>query len=121
MRQCLIAIFLLILRLNNSMLLPRVSEIDLYANGRQVDDINSTIEYIQQEVLNIPDDSPEDEDDDTGQQLHWSSFGCDIYELSIQQLVLLNIYNNNRGALFYNAEGKVLPGSFDIPIPPPKA
>jgi hypothetical protein len=103
------------------MLIPQVAEIDFYANGKQVDDINSTIEYLQQEVLDIPDESPEDEDDDNGQQMHCSSFGIDMYEISFQQLRLRNVCHNSLKAFFYKTEGKVLSGCFDILIPPPKA
>ena len=61
----IIAILLLLLHVNYSMFIPVMDEVDSYnACGVQVDDINSTCEYIDQIVLGNEDDSPEDEDDD---------------------------------------------------------
>lgn len=57
--------------MNNSMFLPQVAEDDQYdAQGRQIDDINSLAEYINQVILGNHDDTPEDEDDDDGQNFH---------------------------------------------------
>lgn len=51
------------------MLLPQVQETDVYnRNDQQVDDINSVLEYIAVQ-LGV-DTTPDDEDDDTGQNFH---------------------------------------------------
>ena len=39
-------------------------------NGQQEDDVNTVIEYIDQVVLGHHDPTPEDEDDDSGQNFH---------------------------------------------------
>lgn len=63
-----IAVILLLCHINTSMLLPQVAEDDLYAaNGQQVDDINTLTEYVDQVILGNKDKTPEDEDDDNGQ------------------------------------------------------
>src|SRR5215203_1092819 len=64
----LLAFLVLISHMNFSMFLPQMAEVDIYdANGMQQDDINSLIEYVDQVVLGNHDDTPEDEDDDSGQ------------------------------------------------------
>lgn len=55
--------------MNYSMFLPQVAEQDTYDNnGQQTDDINSLAEYIQ--VALGYDHTPDDEDDDSGQNFH---------------------------------------------------
>ena len=120
MGQRLIALFLLMLHLNSSMLIPRVTETDVYRNGEQVDDINSTIEYIQQQLLEMPDDSPEDEDDDNAQNLHSSSFGAELCDVSFFPIDF-TLFRGKTLYRFISLPGEKLPsGDFDIPIPPPK-
>jgi len=53
------------------MFLPQVAEDDQYDTaGRQMDDINSVSEYIDQVILGNEDPTPEDEDADNGQNFH---------------------------------------------------
>jgi hypothetical protein len=67
----LIAFITLLCHINSSMLLPQVAEQDIYNwCGQQQDDINTVVEYIDQVVLGHHDSTPEDEDDDSGQNLH---------------------------------------------------
>ncbi len=55
--------------MNTSMFLPQVAEDDQYdANGQQIDDVNSVVEFICVE-LGI-DKTADDEDDDSGQNFH---------------------------------------------------
>lgn len=55
--------------MNTSMFLPQVAEEDVYdKNGQQLDDINSLVEYIF--VALGYDHTPDDEDDDSGQNFH---------------------------------------------------
>lgn len=55
--------------MNTSMFLPQMAEVDVFdANGNQVDDINSVVEYISV-ALGI-DHTADDEDDDSGQNFH---------------------------------------------------
>src|SRR5215210_1991943 len=75
MSKKLLAFIFLLSHINSTMLLPQVVETDVFRNGRQVDDINTIVEYIQQEILDITDDSPEDEDDDNGCDFKSFKFG----------------------------------------------
>ncbi|MBE7172890.1 MAG: hypothetical protein INR73_20100 [Williamsia sp.] len=57
--------------MNSSMFLPQVAEQDIYnASGQQEDDVNTVVEYIDQVILGHHDNTPEDEDDDSGQNFH---------------------------------------------------
>ena len=120
MGKRLIALFLLILHLNSSMLIPRVTETDVYENGLQVDDINSTVEYVQQQLLEMPDDSPEDEDDDNAQNLHSTTPGIEICDLNLYQTDFTKFLRTRLHRLIPTYDEKLLSGNFDIPIPPPK-
>jgi hypothetical protein len=63
-------LFILILSYLNLALVPQNAEQDSYhKSGKQVDDINSFYEFIDEIVLGNIDDTPEDEDDDSG--LHY--------------------------------------------------
>ncbi|MEO5942243.1 MAG: hypothetical protein ABIP30_04820 [Ferruginibacter sp.] len=65
----LIAFILIISHMNTSMFLPQVPEDDQYdANGHQLDDINSVVEFVL--VKAGVDKTADDEDDDTGQNFH---------------------------------------------------
>jgi hypothetical protein len=53
------------MHINTSLFTPVVDEQDNFnCYSRQVDDINSVIEYINEVILGNLDDTPEDEDDD---------------------------------------------------------
>ncbi|MDB5279469.1 MAG: hypothetical protein JWR61_4424 [Ferruginibacter sp.] len=55
--------------MNASMFLPQIAEDDLYdSSGKQLDDVNSVIEYFQ--VALGYDHHVDDEDDDNGQNFH---------------------------------------------------
>lgn len=55
--------------MNTSMFLPQVAEADLHdMNDNQADDVNSVVEYIA--VALGYDQTPDDEDDDNGQNFH---------------------------------------------------
>jgi hypothetical protein len=63
------AFIILLCHLNTSMFLPQIAEDDVFdANGKQVDDVNSVIEYFQ--VALGYDHHADDEDDDNGQNFH---------------------------------------------------
>jgi hypothetical protein len=120
MAQRVIAFFLLLLHINGSMLLPQVDETDAYCNGEQVDDINSFVEYFEQEVLDIPDDTPEDEDDDKGQEFRLLQVGSDICEHKIQSTLLKIPVTEKQNNSFRNPPEKILAIHFDILTPPPR-
>ncbi len=67
----LIAFITLLCHMNSSMLLPQGAELDVFNwSGQQEDDINTVFEYVDQVILGHHDNTPEDEDDDSGQNLH---------------------------------------------------
>ena len=60
--------------MNTSMFLPQMQEGDIVdKSGNQKDDINSLTEYVDEVLLGHTDNSPEDEDDDSGQSFHASN------------------------------------------------
>lgn len=67
----IVAFILLLCHMNTSMFLPQVAEDDQFdKNGKQLDDINTVAEYINQVWLGNKDNTPEDEDNDDGQNFH---------------------------------------------------
>ncbi|MGZ5285996.1 MAG: hypothetical protein ACXWB9_02375 [Flavisolibacter sp.] len=116
----LLALILLVSHINSTMLLPQVAEHDVYFNGQQADDINSVLEYIQQEVLNIQDKSPEDEDNDAGKEINPVASmdqSCDLkFRIHFEHpdFTILQCYHKM-------ADQKTPGLSMDISTPPPKA
>ena len=103
------------------MLLPQVEERDVCYYGNQVDDINTLVEYIQQEVLDMPDDTPEDEDDDKGQDFWAARSGNDLYEQKIKLIQVNAPEKENVNVYFDNKPEKTSVINFDTLTPPPKA
>src|SRR5215211_5454050 len=96
----LAAFLLLLSQINSSMLLPQAEDIDVYANGQQTDDKNTVVEYIQQEVLDIPDETPEDEDDDKGQNLISWKIGDEACQQEFNQMQIDRLQSDNTGDSF---------------------
>src|SRR5215208_1440133 len=117
----LAAFLLLLSHINSSMLIPQADEFDVYANGQQTDDINTIVEYIQQEVLDVPDETPEDEDDDKGQNLVSWRFGDEACQQGFNQIQIGHPLSDNAPECFANYKEKEFLISYDIAAPPPKA
>lgn len=103
------------------MLLPQVAEDDVFMNGNYVDDINSVAEYVQQNLLQFDDETPEDEDDDNGQNFSAGNTLTDIY---LNRCVILQMNESENRAPVYNwwiSNHKLLKTSFDVWKPPPRA
>jgi hypothetical protein len=115
------AFILLVSHMNASMWLPQVEEQDVFLNGQQVDDINSLIEYIEQEVLNIPDSSPEDEDDDKARHFGLVKFENESCEVKFRFLQLVRPIFTKKQKCFVYTDGKPVLVHHDIIVPPPKA
>jgi dTDP-4-dehydrorhamnose reductase len=119
----LMAFILLVSHLNTSMFIPQMAEVDVYdSNGAQVDDINTLVEYIDQEVLGHPDSTPEDEDDDTERTYHVVKsieFSWHPFVQEIQTKVALKEEAATEFADY--STNKPAPGFTNIFIPPPKA
>jgi len=106
--------------MNASMWLPQVEEQDVYLDGKQVDDINSVIEYIEQEVLNIPDSTPEDEDDDNAQHFGLVKFDNQSCEVKFRYLQLVKPIFTKVQKCYLYTDGMPALVHGDIIIPPPK-
>jgi hypothetical protein len=103
------------------MFLPQTAEQDIYdANGQQIDDVNSVIEYIA--VTLGYDHTPDDEDDDNGQNFHIVKF--DVYNLNQSQLNIepLPETTNRRISNFPLLKQNIsVSPFFEVPFPPPEA
>jgi hypothetical protein len=114
-----LAFVLLLSHMNTSMLLPQVPEDDVYdANGNQVDDINSVVEYVM--VKLGLDHHADDEDDDSGQNFHVITdfqYTFEPYSTTIDRT-----YSNGQEMIFRDYfQSKIPSVSYDILVPPPKA
>lgn len=102
------------------MLIPQLKELDSYdENGRQIDDINSLVEYFSQVVLNKIDNTPEDEDDDNARNYNYVQ-NIFIYNFYSSEISLFNSPEEKTFFSEYTAD-KISSISFDIIIPPPKS
>jgi hypothetical protein len=121
MWQRLIAFLFLMVHLNGSMLLPQVDEVDLYHSGLPLDDINTIVEFFQQEVLNISDTTPEDEDDDQGQDLKIVRVSDDVYPQTVRIVsqLIISIEKISHYSDFIIEHTLAI--SYDIITPPPKS
>jgi hypothetical protein len=100
------------------MVLPQIAEDDLYdANGKQLDDVNSVIEYFQ--VALGYDHHADDEDDDNGQNFHLVK----IVEYNFQQMVFsiepVLISSSTSPAFSHRDEDSFQTVALDIITPPP--
>ena len=113
-----LAFLVLISHMNTSMFLPQVPESDIYdANGNQVDDINSIVEFVM--VKAGLDHRADDEDDDSGQNFHLVK--CFDYcfrpeFITVKRTDILF----TKTQLFPEYQEKITHISFDVIIPPPK-
>ena len=117
-----IAFFVLLCHMNTSMFLPQVPEQDIYNfAGQQADDINSVLEYIDQVVLGHHDDTPEDEDDDSGQNFHLVKVVDYCFEPFYSSISQRYGTGTKKINFFNFKEDATNLVSFDIILPPPKA
>ena len=123
MLRKVLAFLLLVSHMNTSMFLPQVAEQDAYdSTGQQIDDINSVVELINEDVLGHH-NQPIDEDDDNGQNfLHvvkmvdysYQPFFTEIHQRIALREEPIRIFPR------YN-ETETEQGYADILLPPPKA
>ncbi|HEY8659792.1 MAG TPA: hypothetical protein VIL78_12200 [Hanamia sp.] len=114
----LLAFILLISHMNTSMFLPQVPEDDIYdANGNQVDDINSVVEFVMVKIG--LDHHADDEDDDSGQNLHIVTGFQYTFEPFFTEIH--KEYSQKDTNLFLEySHSKITSISYDIIVPPPK-
>ena len=115
----ILAFFLLLSHMNTSMFLPQVAEEDQFdANGHQLDDMNSVVEYIT--VALGYDHVADDEDDDSGQNFHLiKAFD---YNFEQQYCLLENTSPEKTDSEFSRyITASIQLVSFDVVTPPPEA
>jgi len=112
------AFILLLCHMNASMFLPQVPEDDVYdKNGQQLDDVNSVVEYI--EVALGYDKTADDEDDDSGQNLHLVK-NTDYNFLQQTIVIVKKEFAESRQFEFAEYQIPLLTSPiFDIQTPPP--
>ena len=112
--------FILLLgHMNFSMFMPQVNEVDgIDASGIQKDDINSLLEYVDQVVFENPDLTPEDEDDDSGQNFHL--IGIEYYFEPFPELVEHYLARINFQKFYENFLCRISAVALQILTPPPR-
>jgi hypothetical protein len=116
------AFLLLVSHMNTSMFLPQVTEQDAYdSTGRQINDINSVLEFVEDEILGH-DTTPCDEDDDNGQNFHMVKLVDYSYQPFFTEIQTKIAVREEPAPAFpsFN-ENKTEQGYADILLPPPKA
>ncbi len=111
---------LLLCHMNASMFLPQVAEMDIVnTQGQYKDDINSIAEYVC--VVLGYDHTPDDEDDDSGQNFHLVN-ACDyFYQQEIKILEDQQLAAPSAPSYRGFTAGKFSTPYYDIIAPPPKA
>ncbi len=115
-----IAFIVLLVHMNSSMFLPQVAEQDIYdASGQQEDDINTVAEYVYQVILGHHDNTPEDEDDDSGQNFHLVNIVNYCYEPFFADVDITAVVSADKKQ-FISFNVQLIPAvSFEILSPPP--
>src|SRR4051794_13610638 len=111
----LLSILILFSHMNFSMFIPQLDEADGFdQSGRQIDDINSLYEYIDEVVLGNVDSTPDDEDDDNGIYYHIQK--AEDYSFSHAQFAVTkperSLKNKNDFQIF--VPEKITPVFFEI-------
>ncbi|WP_162303858.1 hypothetical protein [Paracnuella aquatica] len=109
--------------MNTSMFFPVMEEMDLYdARGVQVDDVNSVVEYIVQDVLMSEHDKQLPADDEDNDQPHYFHLHKEVKKIVPPEITLLPEILPATKPHFFSPDFLPLPkGCSDIVIPPPKA
>jgi len=102
--------------------MPQVPETDVYDKaGQQIDDINTVAEYIDEVMLGNKDTTPEDEDNDDGQNFHIVKT-CDFYlEIPTIQFKRKPFAFTQKAQFAQREERKIESPLLDVIAPPPKA
>lgn len=119
----LFAYILLFIHINTTMFIPVADEKDVYdACGRQINDINTFMELIDQVILGNTDVTRQDEDDDLAH--YFTGAGITTYVSNVQQVTLTREEPSTTDlAVAYPRAPvqKISTVAYDIIIPPPKA
>ncbi len=119
----LFAYILLFIHINTTMFIPVADERDVYdASGRQINDINTFMELIDQVILGNTDVTRQDEDDDLAH--YFTGAGITTYVPNAQQVILIRDEPSVTDLAVAYPRALVQKTStvaYDILIPPPKA
>jgi hypothetical protein len=117
-----LTILVLISHINYAMFIPQLDEVDVYdADGKQQDDINSLVEYIDQVLLGHKSNAPADEDDDTGFFLNIVKIDPYTFE-QFATVLTVPVYTLREKANYLPYKDTKLSSIyFDIQSPPPEA
>lgn len=117
----LLAFLVLISHVNFSLFIPQADEVDQYdAMGRQVNDINSLYEYVNEIVLGNMPTASQDEDDDTGRYYHIVKVTSFCFSQNIISLKKPELAGFQK-IIFFDCFTLKLPSIFfEIQSPPPE-
>lgn len=103
------------------MLIPQTDEVDLQTSvGVQHDDINSLVEYVDQEIFENADRTPEDEDDDKSRDCRFVQVDCS-HIIYFAQIISYDGRLLSRSSFPGFLADQIPSVSFDIVSPPPEA
>ncbi|MFT3934215.1 MAG: hypothetical protein QM726_11405 [Chitinophagaceae bacterium] len=120
-RKFLIFLVMLV-HINGSMFLPQVAEVDVYnAQGQQEDDINTVIEYVEENILDNHQTNPEDEDNDQGQYFHLVKMVDYYYEIDFTPVRNKPVVAAIKNKFSHCPEEKITRVTLEILLPPPRA
>jgi hypothetical protein len=106
------------------MFFPMIDEEDVYeCNGKQRDDINSLVEFVNQILLGHRDSTPEDEDDDQVHFYHIKSAHYFVAPFAAHPpQAVVQVYSFFAVRLYHiPADQRIRDVFYDIVAPPPKA
>jgi hypothetical protein len=120
-RKFLIFLVMLV-HINGSMFLPQAAEVDVYnAQGQQEDDINTVIEYVEENVLDNHQTNPADEDNDQGQNFHLVKIVDYYFELDINSFKHKPVILTAKSKFCHLPEEAISLVTLEILAPPPTA
>lgn len=120
MRQA-VGLILILIHTNFLMLIPQTDEVDLQTSvGVQHDDINSLVEYVDQEIFENADRTPEDEDDDKSRDCRFVQVDCS-HIIYFAQIISYDGRLISRSSFPGFLADQIPSVSFDIVSPPPEA
>lgn len=121
--QKLLVILVLMLHINTSMFIPVLDEMDCYdASGRQVGDINTLIQFIEQVFLGKTHHSASDQDDD---QAHYFNISYHAHHYIACKPVVFAlqapVFVPEKKKYHQLRDTSPLAGTGEVIVPPPKA
>jgi hypothetical protein len=119
----LFAYILLFIHINTTMFIPVADERDVYdASGRQINDINTFMELIDQIILGNTCVTSQDEDDDLAH--YFTGAGITTYVANVQEITLTKEEPSTTDLAVAYPQAlvqKISTVAYDILTPPPKA